>query len=113
MEAACVVVRLSVLGWVSLLLTELAIVTDRPSRTQAVPRPRTRRVWNGDQRRRSRRAGIVLRIGCCCCVTTVVMRGSPRSVGGLVLGLPDAGAVTRDEHDGALGFEKDVLADRP
>ena len=37
----------------------------------------------------------------------------PRSAGGLVVGLLDAGAVTRDEHDGALGFEKDVLADRP
>ena len=30
-----------------------------------------------------------------------------------MVGLLDAGAVTRDEHDGALGFEKDVLADRP
>lgn len=49
MEAACVVVRLSVSRWVSLLATELAIVTDKPSRTHAVPRPRTRRVWNGDR----------------------------------------------------------------
>src|SRR5580704_3281530 len=72
MEAACVVVRLSVLGWVSLLVTELAIVMDRPSRTQAVPSPRTRRVWNVDQRSRSRRAGIVLRIGCCRGVVTVI-----------------------------------------
>ena len=69
-------VRLSVSGWVSLLVTELAIVIDRPSSIQAVPRPRTRRVWNGDQRSRSSRAGIVLRIGCCCCVVTVVMRGT-------------------------------------
>ena len=29
------------LGWVSLLVTELAIVMDRPSRTQAAPSPRT------------------------------------------------------------------------
>ena len=112
MEAACVVVRLSVLGWVSLLLTELAIVTDRPSRTQAVPRPRTRRVWNGDQRRRSSRAGIVLRIGCCCCVATVVMRGTS-SADCLVVGVLATRAIARYEHDGALGFEKDVLADRP
>jgi hypothetical protein len=48
-------------AWVSLLLTELAIVTDRPSRTQAVLSPRTSRGWNGGQRRRSSRAGIVLR----------------------------------------------------
>ena len=77
-EAACVVVRFSVSGWVSLLVTELAIVMDRPSRTQAVPSPRTRRVWNGDQRSRSRRAGIVLRIGCCV-VASVVMLSPPRS----------------------------------
>src|ERR1700722_13591796 len=74
MEAAWVVVRLSVSGWVSLLDTELAMVMDRPSSTQAVPRPRTRRVWNGDHRSRSSRAGMVLRIGCCRCgVVTVVM----------------------------------------
>src|ERR1700734_3678874 len=72
MEAASVVVRCSVLGAVSLLATELAIVTDRPSRTQAVPRPRTRRVWNGDQRSRSRRAGMVLWIGCCRMVVAVI-----------------------------------------
>jgi hypothetical protein len=54
----------------------LAIVMDRPSRTQAVPSPRTRRVWNGDQRSRSRRAGIVLRIGCCCIWAAVVI-GTP------------------------------------
>src|ERR1700744_2561930 len=65
MEAASVVVRCSVSGAVSLPATEMAIGTDRPSRTQAVPRPRTKRVWNGDQRSRSRRAGIVLRIGWC------------------------------------------------
>jgi hypothetical protein len=64
-DAACVVDRPRVVGWFSLLATELAIVMDRPSRTQAVPRPSTRRVWNGDQRSRSRRAGIVLRMGCC------------------------------------------------
>src|ERR1700719_3571732 len=64
MEAASVVVRCSVLGAVSLPVTELAIVTDRPSRTQAVPRPRTKRVWNGDQSSRSRRDGCVLRIVC-------------------------------------------------
>src|SRR5580692_6829640 len=72
MEAAAVVLRCSVLGAVSLPVTELAIVTDRPSRIQAVPRPRTKRVWNGDQRSRSRRAGMVLRIGSCCMVVTVI-----------------------------------------
>src|ERR1700733_2777533 len=77
MEAASVVDRASVLAWVSLLLTELAIVTDRPSSTQAVPRPRTSRVWNGDQRRRSSRAGIVLRIGCCSVVATVAIATPP------------------------------------
>ena len=34
-EAACAVLRFSVSGWVSLLVTELAIVMDSPSRTQA------------------------------------------------------------------------------
>ena len=62
-EAACVVDRFSVSVWVSLLEIELTIVISRPSRIQAVPSPSTRRVWNGDQRSRSRRAGIVLRIG--------------------------------------------------
>src|ERR1700720_3830211 len=94
MEAASVVVRCSVLGAVSLPVTELAIVTDRPSRIQAVPRPRTKRVWNGDQRSRSRRAGMVLRIGCCRVVVTVItIRPSslaPGWRGGE--GLSDAGA---------------------
>src|SRR6185437_8544094 len=75
MSAACEVVRLSVSGWVSWLLTELAMVTDRPSRIQAVPRPRTSRVWNGVQRSRSSRAGIVLRIGCCCGLAAVAVIG--------------------------------------
>src|ERR1700722_16514598 len=106
MEAACVVVRLSVLGWVSLLLTELAIVTDRPSRIQAVPRPRTRRVWNGDQRRRSRggrdRAPDRL----------LLLRGDgghggTSSADCLVVGVLAARPIARYEHDGALGFEKD------
>src|ERR1700683_3139140 len=79
-EAASVVDRASVSTWVSLLLTELAIVTDRPSRTHAVPRPRTSRVWNGDQRRRSSRAGIVLRIGWGPVVATSVIRDSPRAL---------------------------------
>src|ERR1700677_1319690 len=80
MEAASVVVRCSVLGAVSLPVTELAIVTDRPSRIQAVPRPRTKRVWNGDQRSRSRRAGMVLRIGCCrMAVTVITIRPSRQS----------------------------------
>jgi hypothetical protein len=73
-EAACTVDRFSVLAWVSLLVTELAIVISRPSRIQAVPGPSTSRVWNGDQRSRSSRAGMVLRIGCCSFVAMVVMR---------------------------------------
>jgi len=72
-EAARTVDRFSVLAWVSLPLTELAIVISRPSRIQAVPSPSTSRVWNGDQRSRSSRAGIVLRIGCGSFVATVVM----------------------------------------
>ena len=71
-------VRCSVSGWVSLLVTELAIVMDRPSRTQAVPSPRTRRVWNGDQRSRSRPSR-----GSCCGSAAVV------SGGGRQLGPPD------------------------
>src|ERR1700761_6941662 len=77
MEAACAVLRFSVLGWVSLLVTELAIVTDSPSRTQAVPSPRTRRVWKGVQRSRSSRAGMVLRIGCCLSATVAIGNPSP------------------------------------
>jgi hypothetical protein len=70
-----------VLAWVSLADTELAIVISRPSRIQAVPSPSTRRVWNGDQRSLSSRAGMVLRIGCCCpCFTaTVVIADFPFS----------------------------------
>src|SRR5271154_2542565 len=64
---ACVVDRFSVLAWVSLPDTELAIVISRPSRIQAVPSPSTSRVWNGDHLSRSSRAGMVLRTGCCCC----------------------------------------------
>ena len=37
-----------------------------------MPRPRTMRVWNGDQRMRSRRAGMVLRIGCCTSAVAVM-----------------------------------------
>src|SRR5580658_11273211 len=73
---ACVVDRFSVLAWVSLPDTELAIVISRPSRIQAVPSPSTSRVWNGDHLSRSSRAGMVLRTGCCCCcclAATVVM----------------------------------------
>src|SRR5262245_3321841 len=53
----------SVVGWVSTPVTELAIVICRPSRIHAAPKPATMRVWNGDQPSRSRRAGIVERIG--------------------------------------------------
>src|SRR5262245_16869229 len=53
----------SVSGLMSTPVTELAIVICRPSRIHAAPSPATIRVWNGDQLRRSRRAGIVLRIG--------------------------------------------------
>src|ERR1700729_2159252 len=88
MEAACVVDRASVLAWVSLLLTELAMVTDRPSRIQAVPRPRTSRVWNGVQRSRSSRAGIVLRIGCCCGLAAVAVIGGPPPSAGQPAGEP-------------------------
>src|ERR1700722_3621386 len=81
MEAASAVVRCSVLDAVSLPVTELAIVTDRPSRTQAVPRPRTKRVWNGDQRSRSSRAGMVLRIGCRMVLTVITIRPSSLAPG--------------------------------
>src|SRR5262245_17356742 len=43
-------------------VTELEIVICSPSRIQAAPSPATIRVWNGDQLRRSSRAGMVLRI---------------------------------------------------
>ena len=43
-------------------VTELAIVICKPSRIHAAPSPATMRVWNGDQLRRSSRAGIVERI---------------------------------------------------
>src|SRR6185295_6361541 len=49
-------------GWMRTPTTELEIVIWRPSRIQAAPSPATMRVWNGDQLRRSSRAGIVLRI---------------------------------------------------
>src|SRR4051795_6796778 len=42
--------------------TAPAIVISRPSRTQAVPRARTMRVWNGAQVSRSIRAGMRLRM---------------------------------------------------
>jgi hypothetical protein len=53
----------SVCGLVSWPVTELAIVIWSPSRIHAAPRPTTIRVWNGDQRKRSRRAGMVERMG--------------------------------------------------
>src|ERR1044071_4630217 len=53
----------SVSGCWRMPVTELATVICSPSRIQAAPRPATIRVWNGDQLRRSRRAGMVLRIG--------------------------------------------------
>src|SRR6188474_819564 len=52
----------SVSGFWSTPTTELEIVIWRPSRIQAAPSPATMRVWNGDQLRRSSRAGMVLRI---------------------------------------------------
>ena len=52
----------SVSGWIKTPVTELAIVICSPSRIQAAPSPATIRVWNGDQLRRSSRAGMVLRI---------------------------------------------------
>src|SRR6185295_10170998 len=52
----------SVAGLVSTPVTELAIVICSPSRSHAAPSPATMRVWNGDQLRRSSRAGIVLLI---------------------------------------------------
>src|SRR6478609_1721593 len=52
----------SVSGWIRTPVTELAIVICSPSRIHAAPRPATMRVWNGDQLRRSSRAGIVLLI---------------------------------------------------
>src|SRR5689334_23758278 len=95
MSAACAVVRLSVSGWVSLLVTELATVTDRPSRIQAVPRPRTSRVWNGVQRSRSSRAGIVLRIGCCCGLAAVAVIAGPPPSAGRLAGPPGRPAAAR------------------
>src|SRR5580658_9286296 len=70
---ACVVDRFSVLAWVSLPDTELAIVISRPSRIQAVPSPSTSRVWNGDHLSRPSPAGMVLRTGCCCCLAATVV----------------------------------------
>src|SRR5580698_8506962 len=78
---ACVVDRFSVLAAVSLPDTELAIVISRPSRIQAVPSPSTSRVWNGDHRSRSSRAGMVLRTGTCCLAATVVMADFPSRPG--------------------------------
>src|SRR4029078_5006895 len=52
----------SVSGWTKTPVTELAIVISTPWRTHAAPSPATMRVWNGDQLRRSSRAGIVLLI---------------------------------------------------
>ena len=49
----------SVSGWMRTPVTELAIVIWRPSRIHAAPSPATMRVWNGDQLRRSSRAGMV------------------------------------------------------
>jgi hypothetical protein len=61
-----------VAGLTSSPVTELAIVICKPSRTHAAPSPATMRVWNGDQLKRSRRAGIVERIDFC--VAAVVLR---------------------------------------
>ena len=44
------------------LVTLLAIVISRPSRTHATPRATTNMVWNRDQPSRSSRAGIRLRM---------------------------------------------------
>src|ERR1700684_484926 len=105
------------------------MVTDRPSSTQAEPSPMTRRVWKGVHRKRSSRAGIVLRMGCWGRVGTVGMQPSLlagclfRTGCGAVfacLVLPVArvrilvGRVAgRHEHDRAPGPEQDVLAFRP
>ena len=47
---------------VSTAPTPPAMVISRPSRTQATPRARTIRVWNGAHESRSILAGIVLRM---------------------------------------------------
>src|SRR6476660_6266816 len=62
MSPTCVEDMPSVSGWVRTPVTELATVICRPSRIQAPPSPRTMRVWNGDQCKRSSRAGMVDRI---------------------------------------------------
>jgi hypothetical protein len=62
-------------GWVSTPVTELAMVICRPSRIHAAPSPHTMRVWNFDHPRRSRRAGMVLRIGSW--TAAVVLTGRP------------------------------------
>jgi hypothetical protein len=53
----------SVWGLESIPVPELAMVICRPSRIQAALSPNTMRVWNDDHPKRSRRAGMVLRIG--------------------------------------------------
>jgi hypothetical protein len=63
-------------------VTELAIVICNPSRIHAAPRPQTMRVWNGDQRNRSRRAGIVDRIGAVIAAVSLTPR-PPRDAGDL------------------------------
>ncbi len=68
-------------GWVSTPVTELAIVIWSPSRIHAAPSPQTMRVWNGDQLRRSRRAGTVVRIGACTVAELLI--GDPLSVNAL------------------------------
>jgi hypothetical protein len=87
---ACVVVRPSVLAWVSLPDTELAIVISRPSRIQAVPSPSTSRVWNGDHLSRSSRAGMVLRTGTCLAATVVIAEFPSRPADSLRLALVSA-----------------------
>jgi hypothetical protein len=68
---------LRVSGLASTPVTELAIVICRPSRIHAAPSPATIRVWNGDHPRRSRRAGMRLRIGSW--TAAVVLTGPPSS----------------------------------
>ena len=65
----------SVEDLVSSPLTELATVICSPSKIHAPPSPQTIRVWNGDQRSRSRRAGIRLRMGRA--AVSVVLMGAP------------------------------------
>jgi hypothetical protein len=72
----------SVVGCVSTPVTELAIVICRPSRIHAAPSPQTIRVWNGDHRNRSRRAGIVDRIGTVIAAVALTPR-PPRDAGDL------------------------------